>query len=275
MSPWDTEIEAAMAQFPLVPPRPRDGDLLPIPRELRRPTWPWAWASLQRPARFQPARILYTPFHGTGIAFVPGTVPPGRAAPAGPAPPRPSRTHLPHRAPAQPRGHRRLPGPPGRRPAAGRRSAPLQRPRRRPHRPRGAPRRRLGADDRQRPGRADPGLPVQLPGPAGRLVTTVVTSDFVAEVARRHGLQVMWTLTGFKYIAVCMDALAARSGRFAFGAEESFGMQLSDQPCGTRTGSWPRWWWGRWWGTTRPWAWAPSRRWRPCRRGWAPSATGW
>ncbi len=61
------------------------------------------------------------------------------------------------------------------------------------------------------------------------MVTTVVTSDFLAEVARAHGLEVMWTLTGFKYIAICMDALEARGETYAFGAEESFGMQLSNE----------------------------------------------
>ncbi len=65
-------------------------------------------------------------------------------------------------------------------------------------------------------------------GLKGVVVMTVVTSDFLAEVARHHGLEVMWTLTGFKYIALCMEALEQRSERFAFGAEEAFGMQLSD-----------------------------------------------
>jgi phosphomannomutase len=63
----------------------------------------------------------------------------------------------------------------------------------------------------------------------GVCVSTVVTSDFMAEVARHHGLQVMWTLTGFKNIAACMDRLVEVREAYAFGAEESFGMLLSDQ----------------------------------------------
>jgi len=61
------------------------------------------------------------------------------------------------------------------------------------------------------------------------MVMTVVTSDFLAEVARHHGLEVMWTLTGFKNIAICMGQLEARGETYAFSAEESYGMQLTNQ----------------------------------------------
>ncbi len=54
----------------------------------------------------------------------------------------------------------------------------------------------------------------------------MVTSDFMAEVARHHGLPVVWTLTGFKNIAVCMDRLEALDEAYAFSAEESYGMLL-------------------------------------------------
>ena len=63
-------------------------------------------------------------------------------------------------------------------------------------------------------------------GLKGAVVSTVVTSDFMAEVARAHGLPVVWTLTGFKNIAVCMDRLEALDEAYAFSAEESYGMLL-------------------------------------------------
>jgi phosphoglucomutase len=58
------------------------------------------------------------------------------------------------------------------------------------------------------------------------VISTVVTSDFMAEVARSHGLPVVWTLTGFKNIAVCMDRLEELSEAYAFSAEESYGMLI-------------------------------------------------
>jgi phosphomannomutase len=61
-------------------------------------------------------------------------------------------------------------------------------------------------------------------GVTGAVVTTVVTSDFLAETARHHGLPTVWTLTGFKNIAVCMNRLEQVGEAYAFGAEESIGM---------------------------------------------------
>jgi phosphomannomutase len=63
-------------------------------------------------------------------------------------------------------------------------------------------------------------------GRQGAVISTVVTSDFMAEVAHRHGLPVVWTLTGFKNIAVCMDRLEALGEAYAFSAEESYGMLI-------------------------------------------------
>jgi phosphomannomutase len=63
-------------------------------------------------------------------------------------------------------------------------------------------------------------------GRQGAVVSTVVTSDFMAEVARHHGLPVVWTLTGFKNIAICMDRLEALGEAYAFSAEESYGMLI-------------------------------------------------
>jgi phosphomannomutase len=232
MAPWDSEIEAAMAKLPLVPrlpPAAGAAPILPIPQELEEDYLALGLRLRQRPELFQPARILYTPFHGTGIAFVPELfrraglplqICASQAIQDGtfPTAPRPNPEEI---AAYQ---------------------APL------------ADAKRLGAEvilsndpDADRLGLVAPrdgqwelmtgndlaALTLDYlcgqKGLKGVVVTTVVTSDFLAEVARHHGLEVMWTLTGFKYIAVCMDALAARSETYAFGAEESFGMQLSNE----------------------------------------------
>jgi phosphomannomutase len=232
MAPWDSEVEAAMARLPLVPalpPAAGAAPILPIPQELEEDYLALGLSLRQRPELFQPARIIYTPFHGTGIAFVPELfrraglplqICASQAIQDGtfPTAPRPNPEEI---AAYQ---------------------APL------------ADAKRVGAEvilsndpDADRIGLVAPrngqwelmtgndlaALTLDYlctqKGLKGVVVTTVVTSDFMAEVARSHGLEVMWTLTGFKYIAVCMDALAARSETYAFGAEESFGMQLSNE----------------------------------------------
>ena len=231
MAPWDAEIEARMAQLPLVPPASGPGAeaIRPIPRDVQEAYLDLGLQLRQGPAMFQPARILYTPFHGTGIAFVPELfrraglplqVCASQAIQDGtfPTAPRPNPEEI---AAYQ---------------------APL------------ADARRLGAEvilandpDADRLGLVAPrhgawelmtgndlaALTLDYlcsqRGLKGVVVTTVVTSDFLAAVARHHGLEVMWTLTGFKCIAVCMDQLEARGDTYAFGAEESFGMQLSSQ----------------------------------------------
>ncbi len=232
VSPWDTEVEAAMAQFPLVPePPPAEGDarIVPIPAELEEGYLSLGLELMTRPAGFKPAKVLYTPFHGTGIAFVPELfkraglpldICASQAVQDGtfPTAPRPNPEEI----------------------AAYK--APL------------ADAARLGADvilandpDADRIGLVAPrngtwelmsgndlaALTLDylctLKGLKGVMVTTVVTSDLLAEVARRHGLEVMWTLTGFKNIALCMDILGRNGETYAYSAEESFGMQLSDQ----------------------------------------------
>jgi phosphomannomutase len=230
LEPWDSEIETAMGRLPQVPPpapAAADRRIRPIPAALEAAYLELGLQLRQDPYAFQPARILYTPFHGTGLAFVPelyrrAGLPlllcAAQAVPDGsfPTAPRPNPEEIAAYA------------------------APL------------AEARSLGAEvilandpdaDRlglvaQRQGQWELMTGNDLAaltldylcrgkGLAGVVVTTVVTSDFVAEVARHHGLEVMWTLTGFKFIGRCMDQLEARSERFAFGAEESFGMQLS------------------------------------------------
>ncbi len=169
MAPWDSEVEQAMGRLPLVPPAPPEpaaGAILPIPPGagggLPHPGARPAPAAGHVPARPDPLHPVPRHRHRLRARAVPAR----RAAPADLRRPGHPGRHLPHRPAAQPRGDRRLPGPAGRRPAPGRRSGAVQRSRRRPPRPGGAPRRSLGADDRQRPGRPDPGLPVLGQGPA-------------------------------------------------------------------------------------------------------------
>jgi phosphomannomutase len=232
LAPWDSEIETAMGQLPLVPPpppAPGDGVILPIHKELEEAYLTLGLKLRRLPDVFQPARILYTPFHGTGIAFVPELF---------------RRAGLPLQICAsqsiQDGTFPTAPRPNPEEIAAY--QAPL------------ADARRLGAEvilsndpDADRIGLVAPhngewelmtgndlaaltlDYLCSMKGLKGVVVTTVVTSDFLAEVARAHGLEVMWTLTGFKFIALCMDALEARSESYAFGAEESFGMQLSNE----------------------------------------------
>ena len=231
VNPWDTDVEAAMADFPLVPVPPPDGGarIQAIPAELEEAYLELGLSLRQLPKEFTPAKIMYTPFHGTGLAFVPELykraglpllVCASQATPDGtfPTAPRPNPEELAAYA------------------------APL------------ADAQRLGADailandpDADRIGLVAPHrgvwelmtgndlAPLVLDylctqkGLKGVVVSTVVTSDFLAQVARHHGLEVMWTLTGFKNIAICMDQLEGRGETYAFSAEESYGMQLSNQ----------------------------------------------
>lgn len=60
----------------------------------------------------------------------------------------------------------------------------------------------------------------------GVVVKTIVTSDFGAAIARKGGLVVHETLTGFKYIGAF--AHQEKPEQFVFGYEESFGYLLGD-----------------------------------------------
>ncbi len=232
VAPWDTEIEAAMAEFPLVPvPPPAAGDanIQPIPAELEEGYMALGLSLMTHPAGFKPAKVLYTPFHGTGIAFVPELfkragltldICEAQAKQDGtfPTAPRPNPEEI----------------------AAYK--APL------------ADAMRIQADvilandpDADRIGLVAPhngewelmsgndlaALTLDYlcttKGLKGVLVTTVVTSDFLEVVGRSHGLEVMRTLTGFKNIAICMDIIDRNGETYAYSAEESFGMQLSGE----------------------------------------------
>jgi phosphomannomutase len=228
VAPWDAEIEAHMAALPLVPVPPvaPPGRIGPIPIEVENAYLALGQDLLQHPDPFTPARILYTPFHGTGIAFVPALfelahIPLSISASQGiqdgtfPTAPRPNPEELAAYA---------------------------------------APLREAAAMDAEVILANDPdadriGVVAKRndawelmsgndlaaltldylctqKGRTGAVVSTVVTSDFMAEVARHHGLPVVWTLTGFKNIAVCMDRLEALGEAYAFSAEESYGMLL-------------------------------------------------
>jgi len=228
VDPWDAEIEAHMAQLPVVPEPPKtpEGRIKPIPQEIEQAYIALGLGLLQHPKAFTPARILYTPFHGTGIAFVPAlfeaagiplSISPSQGVQDGtfPTAPRPNPEEL--AAYASPLRE------------ADAMSAELV----------------LANDpDADRIGvvakRKDAwelmsgndlaALTLDYlcnqKGRKGAVVSTVVTSDFMAEVARHHGLPVVWTLTGFKNIAVCMDRLDELGEAYAFSAEESYGMLL-------------------------------------------------
>ena len=228
VEPWDAEIEAHMATLPLVPEPfvAPQGRISPIPVEVENAYLALGQSLLQNPQPFTPARILYTPFHGTGIAFVPALferagIPLTISASQGiqdgtfPTAPRPNPEELAAYA------------------------APLTEAKAMdaeiilandPDADRiGVVAKRDGAWELMS-GNDLAALTLDYlctqKGRKGAVVSTVVTSDFMAEVARHHGLPVVWTLTGFKNIAVCMDRLEALGEAYAFGAEESYGMLL-------------------------------------------------
>ena len=61
---------------------------------------------------------------------------------------------------------------------------------------------------------------------SGSIITTIVTSDFLSAVARKHQLGVIKTLTGFKNIANSMNRLADIGDQYVFSAEESYGILI-------------------------------------------------
>jgi phosphomannomutase len=228
VDPWDAEIEAFMATLPVVPvpPVPPPGRISPIPMDVENAYLALGLGLLQEPKPFTPVRILYTPFHGTGGAFVPTlfqqagiplSVSPSQGIQDGtfPTAPRPNPEELaayaaPMREAAAMDAELILANDPD----ADRI---------------GVVAKRNGAWELMT-GNDLAALTLDYlcnhKGRKGAVVSTVVTSDFLAEVARHHGLPVVWTLTGFKNIAVCMDRLEALGEPYAFGAEESYGMLI-------------------------------------------------
>jgi phosphomannomutase len=228
VDPWDVEIEAHMANLPMVPEPPvaPEGRISPIPVDVETAYLALGEGLLQHPQPFTPSRILYTPFHGTGIAFVPElfkqaglplSVSPSQGIQDGtfPTAPRPNPEELAaYAAPIREAEATDAEVILSNDPDADRI---------------GVVAKRNGAWELMS-GNDIAGLTLDYlctqKGRQGAVVSTVVTSDFMAEVARRHGLPVVWTLTGFKNIAVCMDRLEALGEAYAFSAEESYGMLI-------------------------------------------------
>jgi len=228
VDPWDVEVEAHMATLPVVPlpPVAPEGRIHPIPAEVETAYLDLGIGLLQHPKVFTPARILYTPFHGTGIAFVPTlferaglplSISPSQGIQDGtfPTAPRPNPEELAaYAAPIREAEAMDAEVILSNDPDADRI---------------GVVAKRNGAWELMS-GNDIAGLTLDYlctqKGLKGAVVSTVVTSDFMAEVARVHGLPVVWTLTGFKNIAVCMDRLEALDEAYAFSAEESYGMLL-------------------------------------------------
>ena len=228
VDPWDAEIEAHMTTLPVVPipPVAPAGRIIPIPIEVENAYLALGLSLLQNPEPFTPARILYTPFHGTGIAFVPAlfelaaiplSISPSQGIQDGtfPTAPRPNPEELAaYSAPLKEAEAMDAEVVLANDPDADRI---------------GVVAKRKGTWELMS-GNDLAGLTLDYlcsqQGRKGAVVSTVVTSDFMAEVAHHHGLAVVWTLTGFKNIAVCMDRLDALGEAYAFSAEESYGMLI-------------------------------------------------
>ena len=229
VAPWDAEVEAEMGRLPLVPEPPKaDPDAIrPIPVEVENAYLQMGLELLQDPKPFEPAKLLYTPFHGTGGAFVPGlfhlaklplTLSGSQSVQDGnfPTAPRPNPEELAaYKAPLKEAEELGMDAILANDPDADRIGVVAKR----------------GGAWELMSGNDLAALTLDYlctqKGLNGVMVTTVVTSDLLAEVARFHKLPVMWTLTGFKNIAACMDRLEQLGEPYAFSAEESYGMLLS------------------------------------------------
>ncbi len=225
--PWDEEVEAAMNALPAVPPPPAaavDRRIVPIPAEVEEAFMAMSLSFLARPEPFTPTPVMFTPFHGTGIAFVPEifrraglplVVCEAQAVQDGtfPTAPRPNPEEMAAfkvtLADAEAHGLEVILA---NDPDADRLGVVLK------HR----------GEWLQMTGNDLAALTLdylaRFKAVKGAVVTTVVTSDFLAETGRLHGIPTVWALTGFKNIAVCMHRLAAQGEAYAFGAEESIGM---------------------------------------------------
>lgn len=227
VTPWDTEVEAAMGALPLVPVPPSesvDSRIIPIPKEVEEAFYGMALEFRVKPQPFTPAKVLFTPFHGTGIAFVPELfkraglpleVCAAQAVQDGtfPTAPRPNPEEMAaFKVTLEDAERLGVDAILANDPDADRLGVVLK------HK----------GEWIQMTGNDMAGLALdylaKFKHVKGTAVTTVVTSDFLAEVAKLHGIQTVWTLTGFKNIAVCMHRLVELGEEYAFGAEESIGM---------------------------------------------------
>jgi len=62
----------------------------------------------------------------------------------------------------------------------------------------------------------------------GMVYNTIVTSDFGAKIARAYGMDVVSTLTGFKFIGEQAKSIEETDKEFVFGYEESYGYVVKD-----------------------------------------------
>jgi len=62
----------------------------------------------------------------------------------------------------------------------------------------------------------------------GMVYNTIVTSDFGAKIARHYGMNVVSTLTGFKFIGEQAKQIEGTKQEFVFGYEESYGYVVKD-----------------------------------------------
>jgi phosphomannomutase len=227
VAPWDSEVEAAMAAFPEVPPQPSasaDAHIQPIPAEVEEAFMAMSLSFRSNPQPFEPTPVLFTPFHGTGIAFVPElfrraglplSVCEPQAVQDGsfPTAPRPNPEEMAAfkvtLEDAEAKGLKVILA---NDPDADRLGVVVKH--------KGVWTQMTGNDLAA----LTLDYLARLRGVKGAVVTTVVTSDFLAETGKLHGIPTVWTLTGFKNIAVCMNRLQALNEPYAFGAEESIGM---------------------------------------------------
>ncbi len=226
VSPWDQEIEGEMADFPDILPqlKGQDKDIKPIPAPLYADFRQMCLSVLARPKNFTPAKILYAAFHGTGGAFIPDVfklaqlpleICQAQIAPDGnfPTAPRPNPEEIAAFAhPLEEAKKSDFEAILASDPDADRLGVLYK------HENEwialsGNNMAALALD-----------YSVRERGVFGVVCTTVVTSDFLAAVAKLHGLPVLSTLTGFKHIGAAMIALQQNGEQFAFGAEESIGL---------------------------------------------------
>ncbi len=65
-------------------------------------------------------------------------------------------------------------------------------------------------------------------GPDDMVITTIVTTEMINEVAKQNGVACYYVLTGFKWIAEKIKELAGKK-QYVIGGEESFGLMIGDQ----------------------------------------------
>jgi phosphomannomutase len=226
VDPWDREIEAAADALPAIPEPPPggvDSGIRAIPGEIEEAFIRMSLGYRLGPKPFEPAKLLFTPFHGTGAAFVPEVfrragiplcVCEAQMVQDGsfPTAPKPNPEEMSaFRVTIEDADRIGADAILASDPDADRLGVVIKQ----------------GGQWAQMTGNDMAALAldylVRFKGARGCVVTTVVTSDFLDLTAKHHGLKTVWCLTGFKNIAVAMNRLEAGGEEYAFGAEESIG----------------------------------------------------